>query len=132
MTPFSDPNVARAFDDFPDECRSQLRSIRELIFEVAASDPRVGTLEETLKWGQPAYLTPETKSGSTMRLAVPKTGGYGIYTHCQTSIMSDFQSVFSDLKFDGNRGVLFQSDDEPPLDVLRPLVKGALMYHLKD
>jgi hypothetical protein len=40
--------------------------------------PGVGALHETLKWGQPAYLTPETRSGTTLRLGVPKSGGYAI------------------------------------------------------
>jgi hypothetical protein len=131
MTPFNDPKVAAVFDGFPHDCQHHMRAVREVIFDIANSDPRIGPLEETLKWGQPSYLTSTTKSGSTIRLAVPKSGGYGIYTHCQTTIMSDFQSVFSDLTYDGNRGILFKADEPPPLDALRPLIKSALTYHLK-
>jgi len=40
-----------------------------LIFQTGKGHQGVGALQETLKWGQPSYLTPETKaaarSGST-------------------------------------------------------------------
>ena len=35
--------------------------LRQLIFETAAATEVVGELEETLKWGEPSYLTPKTK-----------------------------------------------------------------------
>ena len=90
---FDDPNVERVFAAFPDEARQSLLELRTLIFDVAARNKRVGRLQETLKWGQPAYLTPETKSGSTIRLGLPKSGGFAIYTHCQISIISDFRAL---------------------------------------
>ena len=106
--------------------------LRDLIFETAASDPVIGDLQETLKWGQPAYLTPVTKSGSTIRLARPKKGGFGMYVHCQTTILSDFRTVFADdFTYDGNRGVVFADDAKPDLDKLRLLVRGALTYHMR-
>lgn len=132
MRPFSDPKVAAKFANFPDEIRKRMLPLRELVFEIAAEDPRIGPIEETLKWDQPSYLTSETKSGSTIRLGTPNSGGYGIYTHCQTTIMSDFQSIFSELNYDGNRGVLFASDVLPPQEALRHLIKSALTFHLKD
>ena len=44
--------------------------LRQLIFDVAAKTKDVGQLEETLKWGEPAYLTSESKSGSLIRIDV--------------------------------------------------------------
>ena len=131
MTPFQDPKVELVFADIPTESRRKLMQIREMIFEVASSDERIGTIEETLKWRQPSYLTSETKSGTTIRLGATKTGGFGIYTHCQTSVMSDFKSIFSDLNFDGNRGLLFDKTQIPPETALEQLIKSALTYHLK-
>lgn len=130
--PFSSEDVAAVFDSYPADARASLLTLRALIFDTAASDPRIGRIEETLKWGQPSYLTPETKSGSTIRLAVPKTGGFGLYTHCQTTIMSDFQKISGqEFTFDGNRGVVFTPGQIPDPDTLRLLIHAALTYHLK-
>jgi hypothetical protein len=35
-------------------------------FDAANASKGVGALQETPKWGQPSYLTPETKSSSTI------------------------------------------------------------------
>lgn len=131
-TPFADPDVKAAFDRFPDPERGGLMALREMIFETAIETPEAGTIEETLKWGQPSYLTPVTKSGSTVRLGVPKTGGLAMYTHCQTTLISDFKTLFpEDFTFDGNRGVVFESGQTTFDDRLRLLIKSALTYHLK-
>ena len=50
-------DVARAFDAFPAAVRQRLLQVRGLIFETAARTDGVGSLAETLKWGEPAYLT---------------------------------------------------------------------------
>ncbi|WP_299391616.1 DUF1801 domain-containing protein [Pelagibius sp.] len=107
-------------------------TLRALIFETAAATPGVGTLEETLKWGQPAYLTPETRSGSTLRLGLPKNGGFALYVHCQTTIISDFRSFFPDaFAYDGNRAVRFDAGAALPREELTLLIRSALTYHLK-
>ncbi|MCK0126755.1 DUF1801 domain-containing protein [Gelidibacter sp. F2691] len=127
-----DPLVQKAFQDFPDNVRADLLGLRDLILKTAAELPEIGTLQETLKWGQPAYLTPETGAATTIRLAVPKSGGYALYTHCQTSVMSDFQTLFSDeLKFEGNRAVLFAAGEDLPEGPVIALITRALTYHLK-
>lgn len=130
--PFSDPAVAAAFDAFPDEARPGLLAMRDLIFEVAAETDGVGALEETLKWGQPAYLTPETKSGSTIRLGAPQDGGAALYAHCQTTIISDFRGLFPDeFSYEGNRAVRFAEDDDLKPEALSLLIKSALTNHVK-
>lgn len=129
---FKDPAVEAAFNAFPEPERAGLLELRELILTTAAETPEAGRIEETLKWGQPAYLTPETKSGSTIRLGLPKTGGFAIYTHCQTSLISDFQALFPDeFTYEGNRAIHFESGTPLPLEPLRLLIKSALTYHLK-
>ena len=107
-------------------------TIRELIFDVAAETDGVGVIEETLKWGQPSYLTTETKSGSTLRLGAPREGGAAIYAHCQTTIISDFKGLFPDaFTFEGNRAVRFSADDDLNPGALSLLIKSALTYHLR-
>ena len=127
-----DPAVQAAFDAYGPQERDALMSLRALIFEVANATPGVGSVQETLKWGQPAYLTPQTKSGTTIRLGAPKSGGVALYTHCQTSVISDFRSLFpARFSFDGNRAVVFPDGHLPPLEQLEPLVRMALTYHLE-
>ncbi|NHF73525.1 DUF1801 domain-containing protein [Paracoccus xiamenensis] len=130
--PFPSAHVEAAFTGFPEAARSGLLQLRRLIFDTANSIPQVGRIEETLKWGQPAYLTPETKSGSTIRLGLPKTGGFAVYAHCQTTIISDFRSLFPDeFRYEGNRAIQFEDDARLPFDALRLLIASALTYHLK-
>ncbi len=63
-----DPAVEAAFGAYPAPVKAKLLALRRLIFDTAKRTKGVGALEETLKWGQPSYLTPETKSGSTIRI----------------------------------------------------------------
>lgn len=124
--------VADAFAAMPAPERTALLEIRDLILATAAKTPGVGEIEETLKWGQPAYLTPKTKSGSTLRLGLPKTGGYAVYAHCQTRIIPNLRAVFGEkLTYDGNRAVLFKTDEAVPTDALKFLITHALTYHMR-
>ncbi len=69
MHPFQNAAAAKVFDSYPTQVRRKLMALRQLIFDTAAKTEGVGTLEETLKWGEPAYLTTQSKSGSTVRIA---------------------------------------------------------------
>ena len=127
---FDDPAVAAAFASFPEAVRPALARLRTLIFDVAESTPAIGPVFETLKWGQPAYLTPVTKAGSTIRLGVPKQGGYALYTHCRTTLLVEFRDIFPGrFSYDGNRAILFADGDVPPVEELGTLVRNALTYH---
>jgi len=129
--PFDCPDVAAAFARFPDAARPGIMALRAQIFAVAADIPGMGPVQETLKWGQPAYLTPTTRAGSTLRLGVPKSGGYAIFAHCQTTIIADFRALFGpDFTYDGNRAVVFDGATTPDPDKLRILIASALTYHL--
>ena len=130
--PFSTPSVKAAFDAFPDRARPGLLQLRELILQVADETNGVGRVEEALRWGQPAYLTPETKAGSTIRLGIPKTGGFALFVTCSTSLIEDFRAIAGPgWRFDGSRAVLFDEPhdiDERPLSLL---IRAALTYHQK-
>ena len=119
-------------DSYPGDVKAGILTLRNLIYEVAKNTEGVGMLEETLKWGQPAYLTSETKSGSTIRLGIPKTGGFAIYTHCQTTIISEFRDMFPrDFIYEGNRAIHFLKESDIVVDALTLLIRRALTYHLK-
>ena len=132
MIPAMDPKVADVFAGFDPDAARGLKRLRRLIFDVASRDPKIGHVAEVLRWGQPSYVTPVTKSGSTIRLGVPKTGGFAIFTHCQTTIMSDFAASFPGWdRLDGNRAVLFETEADIDDHRHALLIKSALTYHLK-
>lgn len=130
---FTNAAVAQVFAAWPAPVRRKLLAVRELIFKTAEQLPQVGALEETLKWGEPAYLTPHSKSGSTIRLSWKKAAPnqFGIYFHCQTSLVDTFRTLFPEgLKFEGNRAILFDQAQPLPEDALRMCIGQALTYHL--
>ena len=107
-------------------------ALRRLIFDTAKTTKGVGALQETLKWGQPSYLTPETKSGSTVRIdqVKPVPGQYAVYFHCQTNLVETFRELYPELRYGGNRCILLNADDKVPEAALRHCVALALTYHL--
>lgn len=133
MKSIKHPGVAAAFESFPAKPRRRLLALRKLIFDTAKATPGVGRLEETLKWGEPAYLTQQTKSGSTIRIAwkAAEPKQYAIYFHCQTNLIESFRGMFpSDFKFAGNRSIVFHEDDVLPKEQLACCIAAALTYHL--
>jgi len=131
---FDDPKVEAVFNGFSPAVKKKLMRLRKLIFEVAQKTEGVGQLEETLKWGQPSYLTPKSKSGSTIRLGREKKtdGDYAIYFKCQTTLVETFREQFQDkFRYEGNRAILFRLDDKIPVRELRRCIAMALTYHLR-
>jgi hypothetical protein len=82
------PDVAVVFASYPDEIRPKLMFLRRIIIETAASIDVVGDIEETLKWGEPSYLTPETESGSTIRIdwKESREGEVAMYFKCTANL----------------------------------------------
>ncbi|MFV2053898.1 DUF1801 domain-containing protein [Aliiroseovarius sp. YM-037] len=128
----ANPAIATTFARAPEPARAGMLALRGLILNVAADLPEAGRVEETLRWGQPSYITPDTKAGSTIRLGLPKAGGFALYVHCQTTLLSDFRALFGDdFRYEGNRAVLFDTPDDIKPDLLSHLIRNALTYHLK-
>ena len=132
-TDFADAAVEATFDAYPKQLQAKLLALRRLIFDTARTTQGVGALRETLKWGQPSYLTPETKSGSTLRIDQVKsaTDQYAVYFHCQTDLVETFRGLYpTELNYGGNRSILLRAADEVPEAALRHCIGLALTYHL--
>ena len=130
----ADPTVRAVFDAYPSDVRESLLHLRSLILQTAAAADEVGTVQETLKWGQPSYLTPKTKSGSTIRIDQVKgqAGRYALYCHCQTSLIESFRALYpEDFQFEGNRAMVFDAATAPPEDALKHCIALALTYHAR-
>ena len=125
--------IEAVFNAYPPPVRSRLLALRRLIFDTANTTKGVGALEEALKWGQPSYLTPESKSGSTVRIDRLKdqAGGYAVYFHCQTDLIETFRELYPQLRYGGNRSILLDAGDELPEAELRHCIALALTYHAR-
>lgn len=129
---FANSKVAVIFDTYPKEVKTKLLFLRQLIFDVASQTNGVGELEETLKWGQPSYLTTASKSGSLIRIDQIKSqpGKYAMYFHCQTTLVDTFKEMYrGKFEFEGNRSIIFHAADDIPVHELSHCISMALTYH---
>ena len=104
-------------------------NLRKLVLETAETINGLDTLEETLKWGEPSYLT---KHGSTVRMDwKSKTPNqYAIYFKCTSKLVETFKAIYKDtFQFEGNRAIVFQMDDKIPEAELKHCISLALNYH---
>jgi hypothetical protein len=133
MKSFADKQVASVFQSYPAGLRSKLLALRRLVFDVAAATEGVGRLTETLKWGQPSYLTEESGSGSTMRIDQrKKSGGYAIYFHCRSGLVEQFRRIYPDtFRYEGKRAILFDRGERVPMRALRHCIGLALTHYLR-
>lgn len=132
MYPIEDEEVLQAFLAFPPAMQPKLMALRELIFATAATTLGVGEIEETLKWGEPAYLTSQSKSGSTIRLGWKKAqpACYAMYFICHTNLVARFRMMFpTQLQFEGDRAIIFAENDPVPTAALATCIAAALTYH---
>lgn len=123
------PEVALVFANYPKEVRSKMIYLRELILESAQELEGLTSLEETLKWGEPSYLT---KHGSTLRMdwKAKQPDQYAMYFKCTSRLVETFRVVFEQtFQFDGNRAIVFQMDDHIPKNELKECIKATLRYH---
>lgn len=125
--------VEAVFAAYPRPVKAKLLALRRLIFDTAKTTSGVGALEEALKWGQPSYLTSESRSGSTIRIDQVKAeaGRYAVYFHCQTDLVETFRELYPELRYGGNRSILLDASDKLPEVALRHCVALALTYHLR-
>ena len=125
-------NVQAAFDALPAAPRAYLTRLRDLIRVTAAKTPGVGPLTETLKWGEPAFLTEATKSGTTIRLgwkpATPDTAQ--LLVHCSTTLVNEWRDLYAGtLAFSGTRAILLDLTAPLPRPELAHCIAMALTYH---
>jgi len=125
----TNPEVEVVFNNYPDSVRNKMLTLRNLVIETAKEIDGIAKLEETLKWGEPSYLT---KIGSTLRMdwKSKKPDQYAMYFKCTSRLVETFRMTFNNLlNFEGNRAIIFQLDEKIPKDVLKQCIKSTLTYH---
>ena len=131
MTCRTESGTRAVFDDYPPKARARLLQLRTLILSTARSIDGVGPLTETLKWGEPAYLTEASRSGSTIRIGWKERSPdkVAVYLNCRTTLIDSFRTRFPDLEFEGNRAILLDIGCALPKVELRECLAAALTYH---
>ena len=132
MKPIQNSAVAAKFQNYPPKMRPKLMALRKIILQTAANTAEVGEIEETLKWGEPAYLTSQSGSGSTIRIDWKRSRPeeYAMYFNCNTNLVDTFRTMFpNDFKYEGNRALVFEANAPIPTDALRFCIAAASTYH---
>jgi hemoglobin-like flavoprotein len=125
----TNPQTTEVFENYPDSVRSQMEKLRELVLEAASEVDSLENLEETLKWGEPSYLT---KHGSTVRMdwKEKKPDQYAMYFKCTSKLVPTFKELYQDtFTFEGDRAIIFKLDEKIPKNELKHCIKLALNYH---
>jgi len=119
--------LKKKFESYPDEVRPILMEIRKLILDVA-KDEDIEEIIETLKWGEPSYIT---AGGSAVRFDWKKKNPdqFAVYFNCKTVLVETFREVYGDLfRFEGNRAIVFGLTENVPEKQLKHCISMSLRY----
>ncbi len=125
----TNPEVELVFNNYPDSVKNKMLFLRTLVIETAKEVEGIVELEETLKWGEPSFLT---KIGSTVRMdwKSKSPNQYAMYFKCTSRLVETFKKKFKKtFTFEGKRAIVFRLDEEIPIKELQCCIKAALTYH---
>lgn len=122
-------DVEAIFLNYPDKVKDKMLYLRQLVIETAEEIEEIATLEETLKWGEPSFIT---KIGSTLRMdwKLKLPNQYALYFQCSSRLVETFRLVFNHLfQYEGKRAIVFQLNQQIPVAETKACIKAALTYH---
>ena len=122
-----DEHVKQKFITYSAAVSIVLKQVRALILAVAEQDG-ITDLEETLKWGEPSYIS---KSGSTIRFDYKDIAPqhFCIYFNCNTKLVETFKELYGDtFVYQGNRALVFELSQTLPNKELAHCLSLALRY----
>ena len=132
---FQSEDIEYIFDNYPQKVREKCMVLRQLIFDIAAENPAIGPIEESIRWGEPCYLPSQTKSGSMIRMHhySKKPFDFALYFLCQTKLVGMFRDLYpKTFQFGGNRSLEFMVSDPLPIKEIKECIKLTLTYYLED
>lgn len=133
LSPDITPELASVIKSYPQSARLYAEYLRKLIYKIASDDADIGQITETLKWGEPAFLTSKPKSGTTLRFdwKESRPDKIGLFVHCNTALIQTLRDMFGNvLEFEGNRAIWLDLKAPPPEDILTVCIGKILTYHL--
>lgn len=125
----TDPRVEQVFAKYPEHISAKMQWLRELVISTAKETSEISSLEETLKWGEPSFVT---KHGSTLRMdwKSKSPDQYAMYFQCTSRLVDTFRMVFDNkFKYEGKRAIVFGLDEKIPENELKECIKATLNYH---
>ena len=128
---FANADIAAKFDHYPPKARKVMLTIRGWIFDLARSDGTIGALDESLKWGEPAWRA-KSGSGITIRAdwKAKTPDQVMVFFDCKTDLIDRTRSLLSaDLTCEGNRAIILPFDQPLPEHALKTALCWALTYH---
>ncbi len=125
----TDLRAEEKFASYPRGVRGKMKVLRKQILSAARKCADVEEVHETLKWGEPSYLTP---IGSTVRIDWKEKAPdqVAIYFKCTSKLVATFREVYGDtFRYEKNRAILFGLDEDIASDALTECIQAALRYH---
>lgn len=103
------------------------------LFHRIAQERNLGTLEESLKWGQPAWRPARPRTGSTLRMdwhtETPER--LDLFVDCKTDLAARMADLYPDLPFnDGRRHLAIDLVWPLPEQALAHLAELTFTYHI--
>ncbi len=113
--------------------QAHFTALRQIVHNVARR-AEIGTLTETLKWGQPSWLPATPRVGSTLRCDWHETAPdrLSLYVHCQTTLAETMHTLYPDaFTYEGNRALHIALDHPLPEAAIDHCALLTLTYHRK-
>lgn len=104
------------------------------LFHGVAEARAIGPLEESLKWGQPAWRPVRPRTGSTLRLgwSEGQPDRLSLFVDCKTDLALRLKVTHPDLPFNDERRHIAVSLDTPlPEEAVIRLAEMTFCYHLR-
>lgn len=102
------------------------------VFLDVAQEADVGPLEESLKWGQPAWRPTKPRMGSTLRMDwdAGAPGQLALFVDCKTDLAARMRDLYPDLPGnDGQRRIVIDLDAPLPEQAVAHLAEMTFGYH---
>ena len=117
------------YENYPEGVRPKMLRLRQLVLDTAAGLEEVTELKETLKWGEPSFLT---RTGSTIRIdwKARTPAQYAMYFQCTSKLVPSFRHAFGNVfRYEGNRAIVFDLEEDLPTAELGACIAKGLTYH---
>lgn len=121
------PDITALITALPDAPRAAMQTLRDLIH--ATAEEANAPISEALKWGQPSFAPPK-RLGTPIRLShsTKNPNRIDLLVHCQTTLVSDWRTLFPEFTYDGTRALHIPLDAPLNQDALRLIIQSALTY----
>ena len=103
------------------------------IFHETAERAEIGPLDESLKWGQPAWRPRAPRTGSTLRMGwmAGRPRQLLFFVDCKTDLAARMSDIYPDLgENDGRRQIALPLDASLPEQPIAHLAQMTFCYHL--